>query len=106
MAVEHYRSAELVFGWSFYREPVEVLHPQMNFLTRLSLGLAIQTHGSERHGRRAKDWQSSSGIVEPYLFWTVWSRSKIRLVHKKGACVSLPSRLSCVNSLPSILGFA
>src|SRR5271165_1079256 len=93
-------------GLSIGREPVEVLHPQMNFLTRPSLGLAIQTHGLERHGRRAKDWRSSSRIVEPYLFWMVWSRCRTRLVHKKDAYVSLPSRLSCANSLPSILGFA
>ena len=59
------------------------LRPQMNFLTLLSLGLEIQIHGLERRGRRAKDWRSSSGIVEYYWFWTAWSRSKIRLVHKK-----------------------
>src|SRR6202022_1208316 len=70
-------------GPSTGRAQVEVLRPQMNFLTRLSLGLVIQIHGSERRGRRAKDWQNSLHIVEPYWFWTAWSRSKIRLVHKK-----------------------
>jgi hypothetical protein len=35
----------------------------------------------------------------------VWSRSKTHLVRKKGAYESLPSRLSCGNSLPSILIF-
>ena len=64
----------------------------MNFLTPLSLGLEIQIHGSERRGRRAKDWRSSSRIVEPYWFWMAWSRSKIRLVHKKDGYVILPSR--------------
>src|ERR1700756_973264 len=34
------------------RAPVGRLRLQMNFLTRLSLGLEIQTHGSERRGRR------------------------------------------------------
>jgi hypothetical protein len=29
---------------------VGALRPQMNFLTRLSLGLAIQIHGSETRG--------------------------------------------------------
>ncbi len=59
MAAEHYRSAQLVFGWSFYdREAVGALRPQMNFLTLLSLGLVIQIHGSERRGRRAKDWRN------------------------------------------------
>src|SRR5580704_18769438 len=49
-------------GPSTDRAPMEALRPQMNFLTRLSLGLEIQIQGSERRGRRAKDWQSSSRI--------------------------------------------
>jgi hypothetical protein len=57
MAAEHYRSAELV-GPSTGRAAVGALRPQMNFLTRLSLGLVIQIHGSERRGRRAKDWRN------------------------------------------------
>ena len=72
-------------GPSTDRAAVGTLRPQMNFLTRLSLGLEIQIHGSERRGRRAKDWRSSSRIVEPYWFWTAWSRSKIRPGHKKDA---------------------
>src|ERR1700730_19238449 len=52
------------------------LRPQMNFLMRLSLGLEIQIHGSERGGRSARDSRSSSRIVEPYWFWTAWSHSK------------------------------
>jgi hypothetical protein len=60
LAAEHYRSAQLVFGWSFYRRgQVEVLRPQMNLLTRLSVGLEIQIHGSERRGSRANDWRNS-----------------------------------------------
>src|SRR5271157_4110069 len=93
-------------GPSTDRAAVGTLRPQMNFLMRLSTGLEIQIHGSERHGRRAKDWPSSSRIVEPYWFWMAWSRSKIRLVHKKDAYVSLPSRRFCANSLPSTRGFA
>ena len=93
-------------GPSIDRAAVGTLRPRMNFLTRLSLGLEIQIHGSERHGRRAKDWRSSSRIVEPYWFWMAWSRSKIRLVHKKDGYVSLPSRRFCANLLPSIRGFA
>jgi serine/threonine protein kinase len=80
--------------------------PPMNFSMRLSLGLATQIHGSEQHGRRAKDWPSSSLIAEPYWFWTGWSRCKIRRVPKKDGCVSLPSRRCCANSPPSIQGFA
>jgi hypothetical protein len=45
---------------------VGALRPQMNFLTLLSLGLEIQIRGLERRGRRAKDWQSLSLIVEHY----------------------------------------
>src|SRR6202162_5547235 len=93
-------------GPSTDRAAVGILRPQMNFLMRLSTGLEIQIHGSVRRGRRAKDWRSSSPIDEPYWFWMAWSRSKIRLVHKKDAYVSLPSRRFCANSLPSILGFA
>src|SRR6202011_5403389 len=81
------------------KAPVGALPLQMNFLTRFSLGLEMQIHGSERRGRRAKDWRSSSRIVEPCLFWTGWSRSKIHLVHKKDGYVTLPYRRSC-GSLP------
>src|SRR6202047_5178085 len=79
------------------RGAVGALRRQMNFLTPLSLGLEIQIHGSVRRGRRAKDWRSSSRIVEPYWFWMAWSRSKIRLVHKKEECESLPSRRFCAS---------
>jgi serine/threonine protein kinase len=107
MADKHYRSAELVFGWSFTdRAPVGTLRPPMNFLTWLSHGLEIQIPDSEPLGRRAKDWRNSSRIGEPCWFLTAWSRSKIRLVHKKGGSVSLPSKRFCANLLPSIGGFA
>jgi hypothetical protein len=39
-----------------------------------------------------KGWRSSSELVEPYWFWTAWSRSKIRRAHKRDGCVSLPSK--------------
>jgi hypothetical protein len=69
MATDHYRSAESVFGWSFYRQGSRgTRRPRMNLLTRLSRGLAIQIPGLERLGRRAKDWPSSSLIVGPYWF--------------------------------------
>ena len=48
------------------RAPLGTLLPQMNSLTLLLLGLEILIHGSERRGRRAKDWRSSSLIVEHY----------------------------------------
>src|SRR4029077_19228926 len=53
-------------GPSTDRAPVGTLRPQMNFLMLLSLGLEIQIHGSVPPGRKAKDWRSSSHIVEPY----------------------------------------
>src|SRR3984893_13045358 len=81
-------------GPSTDRAAVGRLRPQMNFLMRLSTGLQIQIHGSERPGRRARDLRNSSRIVEPYWFWMAWSRSKIHLVYKKGAYVSHPSRRS------------
>src|SRR6202011_1501600 len=93
-------------GHSTDRAAVGTLRPQLKFLTPLSLGLEIQIHGSKRRGRRAKDWRSSSRIVEPYWFWMAWSRSKTRLVHKKDAYVSLPSRRFCASSPLSIRGFA
>jgi hypothetical protein len=60
MAAERYRSAQLVFGWSFYREGSsgETLRLRMNSSTLLLLGLEIQIHGSEQRGRKAKDWLS------------------------------------------------
>src|SRR6516164_781389 len=93
-------------GPSTDRAPVGALRPQMNFLMGLSLGLEIQIHGLERGGRKAKDWRSSSGIVELCWFWMAWSRTKIRLVHKKGGYVRHPSRRSCANSQLLIRGFA
>src|SRR5271165_6661257 len=93
-------------GLSTDRAAVGRLRQRMNFLMPLSLGLATEIRGSERRGRRAKDLPSSSRIAEPYWFWTVWSRSKIRLVHKKDGCVSLRSRRFYANSLHSIRGFA
>src|SRR5271166_4076441 len=93
-------------GLSTDRATVEALRRPMNSLMRLSLGLAIQIHGSGRRGTRARDSRSSSRISEPYWFWMAWNRSKIRLVPKKGVYVSLPSRHFCLNLLPSIRGFA
>src|SRR6516162_2998413 len=77
------------------RAAVRTPRLRMNSLTPLSTGLEIQTRGSERPGRKVKDWRSWSHIVEPCLFWTVWSHYKIRQVHKKDGCVSLPSRRFC-----------
>src|SRR5271166_1569625 len=98
--------SSFLVGPSTDRAPVLTLRLRMNFLTPLSVGLEIQIHGSERRGRKAKDSRSSSPNAEPYWFWTAWSRSKIRLVHKKDGSVSLPSRRFCASLLLSIRGFA
>jgi serine/threonine protein kinase len=107
MAVDNYRSAELVFGWSFYRQgTVGRLRRQMNLLTLLSLGLEIPIRGWERHGKRVRDSQSSLGIAKPCWCWMAWNRSKIRLGHRKAEYESLPSRRFCASLLLSIRGFA
>jgi hypothetical protein len=98
--------SEFLVGLFTDRVPLGTLRPRMNFLMLLLTGLAIQIQASERPGRKAKDWLSSSRIVEPYWFWTAWSCSKIRLVHKKDGYGSLHSRRFCVNSPPSIRDFA
>ena len=77
----------------------------MNFLTLLSVGSVTQIHGSERHGRKAKDWRSSLRINEPCLFWMAWSHSKIRLVHKKVGYANLLSRRFCASWPPSTRAF-
>src|SRR6266481_6349346 len=94
--------SSFLVGHSTDRAPVGRLRPQMNFSMRLSLGLAIQIHGSEPRGRRAKDWRDSSRNVGPCLFLMGWSRSKTHPVHKKDGCASLPSRRFCASLLPSI----
>ena len=48
-------------------------------VTGFTIDLESSVHESERPGRRAKDWRSSSRIVEPCWFWTAWSRSKTSL---------------------------
>src|SRR6516164_1035142 len=89
-------------GLSTDRAPAAALRLPMNFLMPLFTGLAIQIHGLEQHGRRARDSRSWLGIGEPCLFWMGWSRSKIHPVHKKGGYVILPSKHFCESLLLSI----
>ena len=107
MAAEKYRSAELIFGWSFYRQGTSGQTSSADeFIDATLTWFGDPFRGSERRGRRVKDWPNSWHIVGSYWFWTVWSRSKIRLVHKKDGCVRRRSRRFCANSLHSIRGFA
>src|SRR5580704_13157342 len=89
-------------GLSTDRAPAATLRLPMNFLMPHFTGLAIQIHGSEQHGRRAKDWRSLLGIGEPCLSWMGWSRSKIPLAHKKGGYGNRPFRHYCESLLLSI----
>jgi hypothetical protein len=77
----------------------------MNLLTLPSTDLEIQIHGSERSGRKAKDWQSSFHVVGLYWFSTVWSRFRIRLVHKKDEYAILLFRRSFASLLLLIGAF-
>jgi serine/threonine protein kinase len=52
------RLSSSLAGRSTGRVAVGAARQQMNFLTLLWLGLEIQIHGLEPHGRRAKDWQT------------------------------------------------
>ena len=107
MAAEYYRSAELIFGWSFYRQGTSGGTSSADEF--LDAALTWFGDPDPRLGtawRKAKDSRSSLRIVEPYWFWMAWSRSKIRLGHKKDGYVSLPSRRFCASSLRSIPGFA
>jgi serine/threonine protein kinase len=80
MAAEKYRSAQLVFGWSFYRQGTSGGTSSADEF----IDAALAWFGDpEQRGRRAKGSRSLSRIVAPYWFWMAWSRSKIRLVHKK-----------------------
>src|SRR4029077_17960623 len=88
-------------GLSTDRAPAATLRLLMKFLTPLFTGLAIQIHGSEQHGRKAKDRRSSLGSGEPCLSCMGWSRSKIHLVHKKGGYGTRPFRHYCESLLLS-----
>jgi hypothetical protein len=58
--------SSFLVGPSTDKGAVGRLRPQMNLLTRLSLGLVIQIQGLERRGRKTRDWRSSWRIGEPY----------------------------------------
>src|ERR1700722_7377301 len=53
-------------GLSTDKAPPAARRPPTNFLMPLFTGLEIRIPGSELGGRKAKDWQSWSHIVERY----------------------------------------
>src|SRR5262249_35746184 len=108
MAAGHYCSAQLVFAWSFYRQGTSGRTSSADEFIDASLawfGDPDPWLGTawEKGERLAKLVAHRRTLL---LFWMDWRRSKIRLVRKKDACVSLPSGRFCANSLHSIKGFA
>ena len=67
MATDHYRSAELIFGWSFYRQGTSGETSSADeFLDAALTWFGDPDPRLGPSGRKAKDWRSSSHIVEPY----------------------------------------
>jgi serine/threonine protein kinase len=107
MAAEQYRSAQLVFGWSFYRQGTSGGTSSADEFIDAAL-----TWFGDPDPRVGTAWEKGERLAKlisarrTYWFWTAWSRSKIRRAHKRDGCVSLPSRRSCANSPRSTRGFA
>src|SRR6516225_3559700 len=107
LAAEQYRSAQLVFGWSFYRQGTSGGTSSADEF--VDAALAWFGDPDPRIGtawEKVKDWPSSSRIVGPCWFWTVWSRCKIRLVQEREGYGTLLSRLFSASLQLSIPGFA
>ena len=79
MAAEHYRSAQLVFGWSFYRQGSSGGTSSANeFVDEALAGLGNQIRTSERHGRgktasRVRSVRILLVPANPSLVWLVKS---------------------------------
>ena len=106
MAADHYRSAQLVFGWSFYRQGTSGGSSSADEFLDAAL-----TWFGDRDPRLGTGWEKGERFAKlvahrrTLLFWMVWSRSKIRLVHKKVGCANLLSRRFCASWLPSTRAF-
>jgi hypothetical protein len=107
MAVDQYRCAEHVFGWSFYRQGASGETSSADEFLDAAL-----TWFGDPDPRLGTAWEKGERLARliahrrTLLVLDAWSRSKIRRVHEKDSYVSLPSRHSCVNSLLSIAAFA
>jgi Protein kinase domain len=107
LAADHYRSAELVFGWSFYRQGASGNSSSADEF----LDAALAWFG-DPDPQIGTAWEKGERLAKliahrrTLLVLDGLGRSKIRLVPKKDGYVSLPSRRFCVSSLPSIRGFA
>ena len=89
MAVEHYRSAELVFGWSFYRQGSSRGSSSADEFLDAAL-----TWFGDPDPRIGTAWEKGERLAKlvvassnAYWFWMAWSRSRTRLVHKKDGYV-------------------
>jgi hypothetical protein len=107
MAAKHYHSAELVFGWSFYRQGSSGGTSSADEFLDAAL-----TWFGDPDPRLGTAWEKGERLAKliarrrTLLILMAWSRSKIRLVHKKDESVGLLSRRFCASSLLSIRGFA
>src|SRR6516164_2182073 len=107
MAAENYRSAQLVFGWSFYRQGTSGGTSSADeFVDAALVWFGDPDPRIGTAWEKVKDWPSSSRIVGPCWFWTVWSRCKIRLVQEREGYGTLLSRLFSASLQLSIPGFA
>jgi serine/threonine protein kinase len=106
MAAEGYRSAELVFGWSFYRQGTSGGTSSADEFVDATL-----TWFGDPDPKIGTPWEKGgdsrnlSPAVEPCWCWTVWNRCKIRPAPKKDGYASLPSKRFCASLLPLIGGF-
>ena len=107
MAAEHYRSAQLVSGWSFSQSSRVVTSTVDEFFHA-----ALAWFGNpdpriiETTREKAKDWRGSLRIVERCWFWTVWSRSNTRLIFERGDYATLLYGRFSTSLLPLIMAFA
>jgi hypothetical protein len=107
MAADQYRSAELVFGWSFYRQGTSGQSSSADEF--FDAALAWFGDPDPRIGTAWEKGERLAKLVayrRTLLVLDGLGRSKIHLVHKKDAYLSLPSRRFCASLLPSIRGFA
>ena len=107
MAAEQYRSAQLVFGWSFYRQGTSGGTSSAHEF----LDAALHWFG-DPDPQLGSAWEKGERLAKlishrrTLLVLDGLERSKIRPVHKRDGCVRRPSRRLCANSLHSIRGCA
>jgi hypothetical protein len=102
MAAEHYRSAQLVFGWSFYRQGTRGEASSADEF----LDAALSWFG-DADPRQGSAWEKGERLARlitrhrTLLVLDGLSRSKTRPVRRKAGCVILPSKRFCASWPPS-----